>query len=339
MSRPRVFITQPIAEQAIQKIARLADVTVNPDASRPLPMARLIDAVRNADILYSLLHDRVDRDVIAANPELQLIASQAITPDGIDVGAATECGIPVTVVPPIVTEATADITFGLLLAVARRIMDGDRIVREGLFPGGQSAYILGTDVTSQTIGLIGGRGRIGKAVAKRARGFDMRVLYWGRGRMTPEEETEAGMEFREFDDLLRQSDFVSVHSSLTEENRHLVGAREFALMKPGAYLINTARGPIVDETALAKALKDGQIAGAGLDVFENEPVIDPDLLKCANVVLTPHLGSATEQVRQRMADVVAENIVAFIEGRTPPNCVNPETLTGTRDKSIESIAG
>ena len=339
MSRPRVFITQPIAEEAIRKIARLADVTVNPDSSRPVSKEQLIGAVRDTDILYSLLHDRIDRDVISANPGLRLIASQAITPDGIDVAAATAAGIPVTVVPPIVTEATADIAFGLLLSVARRIMDGDEIVRNGLFPGGQSAHILGGDVTGKTIGLIGGRGRIGRAVARRARGFDMRVLYWGRGRMTPEEETDTGMEFREFDDLLRESDFVSVHSSLTDENRHLLGEREFAVMKPGAYLINTARGPIVHEAALARAIKGGEIAGAGIDVFENEPAIDPDLLQCANVVLTPHLGSATTEVRRRMADVVAENIVAFIEGRTPPNCANPETLASTTENTSEPIAG
>ena len=167
----------------------------------------------------------------------------------------------------------------------------------------------------------------------------MRILYWGRGRMTPEEEAETGMEFREFDDLLREADFVSVHSALTDENRHLMGAREFSIMKPGAYLINTARGPIVHETALAKAIKNGEIAGAGIDVFENEPAIDPDLLQCANVVLTPHLGSATKEVRQRMADVVAENIVAFIEGQTPPNCTNPETLGGKTEDTIQPIAG
>ena len=339
MNRPRLFITQPIAEQAIQKIARHAEITVNPDSSRPIPRDRLIDAVRSADILYSLLHDRIDREVIEANPELRLIASQAITPSGIDVAAATESGIAVTLVPPIVTEATADITFGLLLSVARRIMDGDRLVRDGLFPGGQSAYILGGDVTGRTIGLVGGRGRIGRAVAQRARGFNMRVLYWGRGRMTPDEEAATGMEFRELDDLLRESDFVSVHSSLTDENRHLMGAREFSIMKPGAYLINTARGPIVHEAALARALIDGEIAGAGIDVFENEPAIDPDLLECSNVVLTPHLGSATVTVREHMADVVAENIVAFIEGRIPPNCANPETLGQAGGKPGEKIAG
>ena len=339
MSRPRVFITQPIADGAIRKIARFAEVTVNPDSSRPIPRDQLISAVADADILYSLLHDRIDNDVISANPALKLIASQAITPDGIDLAAATAAGIAVTLVPPIVTEATADIAFGLLLSVARRIKDGDEAVRNGLFPGSQSAHILGSDITGKTIGLVGGRGRIGRAVAQRARGFDMRILYWGRGRMTPEDEAATGMEFREFDDLLRESDFVSVHSSLTEENRHLLGAREFSIMKSSAFLINTARGPIVHESALAKAILDGEIAGAGIDVFENEPAVDPDLLTCANVVLTPHLGSATTEVRQRMADVVAENIIAFIESRMPPNCANPETLGDSTDQSTKKTAG
>ena len=339
MSRPKVFITQPVADAAVNKIAEFADVTVNPDASRALPKAQLIEAVRGTDILFSLLHDRIDQDVITANPDLKLIATQAITPGGIDVDAATRSGIPVTLVPPIVTEATADICFGLILSVARRILDGDRIVRQGLFPGGQSAYLLGSDVTGRTIGLVGGRGRIGRAVAKRARGFDMRVLYWGRGRMSADEETATGMEYRELDDLLAHSDFVSVHSSLTAENRHLIGAREFGLMKPTAFLINTARGPIVHEAALAKALADGELAGAGIDVFENEPSIDPDLLKMSNVVLTPHLGSATTAVRLRMANVVAENIIAFIEGRMPPNCANPETLEGQAEKITQSIPG
>jgi glyoxylate reductase len=281
----------------------------------------------------------VDDEVMSANPDLRMIASQAITPDRIDVPAATARGIAVTLVPPIVTEATADIAFGLLLAVARRILDGDRTIRDGLFPGGQSAYLLGSDVTGKTLGLIGGRGRIGRALARRASGFDMRVLYWGRGRMTDEEEAETGIEFRELDDLLRESDFVSVHSALTEENQHLVGEREFRIMKPTAYLINTARGPIVHEAALAKAVKDGEIAGAGIDVFENEPAVDQDLLACTNVVLTPHLGSAAIEVRERMADVVAGNIVAFLEGRVPPNCVNPEALETASGNSAGSLAG
>ena len=328
MTRPRVFVTQPVAQSAIERIAAIADITVNPDSSRILPKAELIEAVRNCDILFCLLHDTVDDAVIAANPQLRAIASQAITPDRIDLKSATRHGIPVTVVPPMVTEASADIAFALLLAVARRVVEATALVREGGFPGAQSAYLLGSDVTGKTIGLIGGKGRIGQAVARRARGFDMRVLYFGPHRLPADEEKEIGFEFCPFDDLLAQSDFVSLHAALRPETRHLVGEREFKRMKPTAFFINTARGPIVDEAALARALEAGEIAGAGLDVFEHEPDVEPALLTMPNVDLTPHLGSAAHDVRERMANKVVDNIVAIIEGRTPPNCANPEMLGG-----------
>jgi glyoxylate reductase len=326
MSRPRVFVTQPVAQSAIDRIAAIADITVNQDASRILPKAQLIEAVRNADILFCLLHDTIDHDVIAANPRLRAIASQAITPDRIDLKSATRFGIPVTVVPPIATDASADIAFALLLAVARRVVEGTALVRKGVFPGSQSAYLLGSDVTGKTIGLIGGKGRIGQAVARRARGFDMHVLYCGPNRLPADEEKGIGFEYCAFDELIAQSDFVSVHAALSPQTRHLVGEREFKRMKPGAFFINTARGAIVDEAALARALETGEIAGAGLDVFEHEPEIEPALLSMPNVVLTPHLGSAARDVREAMANIVADNIVAIIESRTPPNCANPETL-------------
>jgi glyoxylate reductase len=326
MTRPRVFITQPVAQSAIDRIAAIADITVNPDSSQILPKAQLIEAVRECDILFCLLHDTIDEAVIAANPRLRVIASQAITPDRIDVETATRHGIPVTVVPPMVTDASADIAFALLLAVARRVVEATALVREGGFPGAQSAYLLGSDVTGKTIGLIGGKGRIGQATARRARGFDMRVLYCGPHRLPAEEEKKIGFEFCPFDELLAQSDFVSLHAALLPETRHLIGEREFKLMKPTAFFINTARGPIVDEAALARALEAGEIAGAGLDVFENEPQIEPALLTMPNVVLTPHLGSAARDVRERMANTVVDNIVAVVEGRRPPNCVNPEAL-------------
>ena len=329
MTRPRIFVTQPVAQSAIERIAAFADVTVNPDSSRILPKADLIEAVGHCDILMCLLHDTIDGEVIAANPELRVIASQSITPDRIDLEAATRSGIPVTVVPPMVTDASADIAFALLLAVARRVVEGDAAVREGVFPGSQSPYLLGSDVTGKTIGLIGGKGRIGQAMARRARGFDMRVFYCGPNQLPADEEKEIGFEFCPFDDLLARSDYVSLHAALRPETHHLVGEREFKLMKPTAFFINTARGPIVDEPAMARALQAGEIAGAGLDVFEHEPEIEPALLTMPNVVLTPHLGSAARDVRERMANVVVDNIVAIVEGWTPPNCVNPETLGAT----------
>jgi glyoxylate reductase len=314
MSRPRVFVTHPIAKSALDRLRKVASVTVNPDSSRIIPKTRLIAAVRKCDILFSRLHDKVDRDVIAANPDLRAICSMSITPDNTDIAAAAERGILVTLCPPIVAEATADINFALMLAVARRVVEGDRSVRAGKFPGSQSNHLAGAWVYGKTIGLLGGGGRIGKAVARRAHGFSMRVLYWTPRRRSEAEERETGFTYVPLDQLLRDSDFVSVHSPLNNETRHQIGARELRLMKKTAFLINTGRGPIVDEAALLRALARKQIAGAGLDVFEHEPKVAAALRKMTNVVLTPHLGSAVVDLREQMANIVVDNIVALIEG-------------------------
>jgi glyoxylate reductase len=327
-SRPRIFVTQPVAKSALDRLRKVATVKVNPDSSRIMPKRQLIAAVRKCDILFSLLHDKVDFDVISANPKLNAVASQAITPDNIDVAEATRRKIPVTVTPPIVAEATADINFGLMLMVARRMVEGDGLVHKGRFPGSQSSHLAGAAVYGKTIGLVGGGGRIGSAVARRARGFGMRVLYWAPRRKPESLEREHDMTYVPLDRLLAESDFVSLHSPLNAETRHQIGKRELALMKPTAFLINTARGAIVDEAALARALKKRQIAGAGLDVFEHEPDVTPALLKMPNVVATPHLGSAVVEVREQMANIVVDNIVALLDGKTPPNCVNPEVLQG-----------
>ena len=333
--RPRIFVSQPVATSAIARLRNLAQVTVNPDSSRILPKKTLVAAVRRCDILFSLLHDRIDREVIAANGRLRMIASQSITPDNIDVAEATRRGIPVTVVPPIVAEATADIAFGLMLMVARRMVEGDRLVHRGRFPGSQSSHLAGAAVYGKTLGLIGGGGRIGRALARRARGFDMRVLYWAPRRKPASLERESGLTYASLDKLLAQSDFVSIHSPLRAETRHQVGARELAQMKRTAFLINTARGAVVDEAALARALARGQIAGAGLDVFEHEPKVTPALLAMSNVVATPHLGSAVAQVREQMALIVVDNILALLAGRTPPNCVNPQVF----QPALTALAG
>ena len=322
--RPRIFVTQPVAESALERLRAVADVELNPDSLHIVTKDELLAAVRDRDILFCLLHDKVDRDVIAANPRLRAIASMKITPSDIDVAAATARRIPVTVIAPIVTEATADINFALLLAVARRVAEGDRLVRAGIFPGAQSSHLLGSWVFGKVIGLIGGGGRIGRAVAKRAHGFSMRTLYWTPRRKPESEEREAGLIYVPFDQLLAESDFVSVHTPFTPETRHQIGARELSLMKPTAFLINTARGPIVDEAALVRALAERRIAGAGLDVFENEPHVNPALLTMPNVVLTPHLGSAVNELREMMANVVVDNILAVLDGRQPPNCWNKE---------------
>ena len=326
MSRPRIFVTQPIAESATKRLRALGSVKIFPDDSRIMPKPKLIAAVKTCDILFCLLHDRIDRDVVAANPKLRHIAAQSISPSNIDVTEATARRIPVTVVPPVTTEATADLNFGLMIAVARRMMEGDRLVRAGKFPGGQSRHLLGAFVWGKTIGLIGGGGLIGKAVARRAQGFGMRVLYWTPRRKPENEEQEAGLTFAPLDELLRQSDFISLHSPLNAETRHQIGKREFALMKKTAFIINTARGAIIDEAAMVRALKARKIAGAGLDVFEFEPKVHAELKKMKNVVIVPHLGSATIEVREEMANIVVDNIAALIEGRRPPNIVNPQVL-------------
>ncbi len=325
-NRPRIFVTQPIAKSAVDRLRALGSVKLFADDSRIIPKTTLIAATKKCDILFCLLHDKIDRTVIAANPKLRHIAAQSISPSNIDVAEATARRIPVTVVPPITTEATADLTFGLMIAVARRMVESDRLVRAGKFPGGQSRHLLGSIVAGRTIGLIGGGGLIGKAVARRAHGFGMRVLYWTPRRKPEAEEREAGLTYVPLDQLLRESDFVSLHQPLNAQTRHQIGARELGLMKKSSFLINTARGPIVDEATLVRALKSKKIAGAGLDVFEHEPKVHAELKKMKNVVIVPHLGSATVEVREQMANIVVDNIVALFEGRRPPNIVNPEVL-------------
>jgi glyoxylate reductase len=323
-AKPRVFISQPIASSALERLRIIANVKFNADSSKIIAKPKLIAAVKKCDYLFSLLHDRIDRAVLAANPKLRAVCSMAITPDNVDVVEATKRGIPVTVVPPIVAEATADIHLGLMLAVARRMMEGDRMVRAGQFPGSQSNHLVGAALYGKTLGLVGA-GRIGQATARRARGFGMKILYWGP-RRKPDIERDLDIEFVSLERLLAESDFVSLHPPLNPETRHMISDKQFALMKPTAFIINTARGAVIDEKALVRALKKKKIAGAGLDVFEHEPQLPPAMKAMKNVVLTPHLGSAVMEVREQMANIVVDNIQALIDGRTPPNCVNPQVL-------------
>jgi glyoxylate reductase len=321
----RVFVTQPVAESALARLRTMAEVTVNPDGSRVIAKDRLIAGARACDILFSLLHDPVDREVIAANPSLRAIASMSITPDNIDVAAATARRIPVTVVPALAVESTADIHFALLLAVARRLVEGDHAVRAGIFPGSQSNHLLGAGVHGKTIGLIGGRGRIGQAVAARARGFSMRILYCGPRPMEEADETRLGAEYVPLDRLLAEADFVSLHPRLTAATRHLIGPRELSLMKPTAYLVNTSRAPIIDQAALLAALKGRKIAGAAIDVYDVEPVTRcHPLFELDNVIVTPHLGYAIEENMRINYQSAVENIRAFLAGK-PIRLVKPRT--------------
>ena len=323
MPTPRVYLTQPIPEGALARLRSLTAVEMHDDPLTIAPRDRLLAGVRAADILFCLLHDRIDAEVLTAGRRLRLVACMAIIPANIDLAAATARGIPVTVIPPLVTEATADVNMALLLAVARRIVEGDRLLRSGVFPGSQSMHLVGGTVHGKTLGIVG-LGAIGREVAKRARGFGMRVLYMKRHRLPEEEERALGVEWAPLDDLLREADFVSVNALFTPETRHLIGEREIGLMKPTAYLINTSRGPLIDEAALARALRDRRIAGAGLDVYEHEPAVTPELIGLPNVVLTPHVGSADRETRERIAGVVVDNIETWLRGDRPPNVANLE---------------
>ena len=320
---PKIFVTQPIPEKALARLREVGEVELNPDPLHIITKPELIAGLRRNDYLFCLLHDTVDGEVIGASPHLKLIASMAIIPAAIDVAAATARRIPVTTIPPAVTEATADLHWALLLAVARRVVEADRALRSGLFPGGQSMRFVGSEAHGKTLGIVG-LGAIGEAVARRAGGFGMRILYTKRRRLDEARETALGVEYRGLDDLLRESDFVSINAALSPETVHLISHRELGLMRPSAFLVNTARGPIVDEKALVRALEEKRIAGAALDVYEHEPMVEPGLINLPNVVLTPHLGSAALETRERIAAIVVENVVAVIEGRRPPNLFNPE---------------
>ncbi|OGK98670.1 MAG: hypothetical protein A3D33_07580 [Candidatus Rokubacteria bacterium RIFCSPHIGHO2_02_FULL_73_26] len=323
MTRPRVFVTQPVARGALDRLRAVADVECHPDPLHILDRAALARAVREVHVLFCLVQDTVDAGVIAAGAALRVVATMTITPEQVDVAAATARGIPVTTIPPMVTEATADLAWALLLAVGRRVVEADGLVRANVFPGAQSCRLEGLGVSGRTLGLLG-CGRVGQAVARRARGFGMRVLYADPRPLAPPEEAALGLVRVPLPVLLAEADYVSVHVPLGPATRHLVGAPELQRMKPTAYLINTSRGPVVDEAALAVALAAGRLAGAALDVFEHEPRVDPRLLALPNVVLTPHIGSAEVELRARMADVVVDNILAVLAGRRPPNCANPE---------------
>ena len=320
----KVFVSARLPEQVLEKIAREHSVEAH-DEDPPIERKTLLAGIEDKDGLLCTVTDHIDEELLERAPGLKIIANNGVGFDHIDVRAATRRGIPVTNTPGVLTNSTADLTFALILATARRVVEGDRMTRRGDFKFWAPLHFLGRDVSGKTLGIVG-LGRIGKAVARRAAGFDMKVIYYSRARLAADEEERLGVAFAPLDELLRVSDFVSLHVPLGPETRHLIGAAELGMMKSSAHLINTARGPIVDEAALVEALRTGRIRAAGLDVYENEPRLSSGLSKLENVVLLPHVGSATVETRTRMALMAADNLLAGLRGERPPNCLNWDML-------------
>lgn len=311
---PKIFITRKIPQPGITKLKEVFDpVTVFP-FDREMAKEEIISSMQGCDILLSMLTNPIDREVIDSNPNLKGICNYAVGYNNIDVEYAKEKGIIVTNTPEVLTETTADLAWALILACARRIIEGDTMMRTGQFDGWEPLLLLGQDVHHKTLGIIG-LGRIGMAVANRAIGFGMNIIYYNGDFAV--EDLPFPAQSVDLDDLLQAADIISLHVPLTEQTQHLIGERELNLMKPSAILINTSRGPIIDEAALVKALRDKHIFAAGLDVYEHEPDLTPGLRELPNVVLLPHIGSATIETRTAMAILAAENAVAIVKGEAP----------------------
>jgi glyoxylate reductase len=312
-----VVVARRIPDAALARLRHAHDTWVSPH-DRPLSAAELQDAVRGADGLVTLLHDRVDAALLdAAGPGLRVVANVAVGHDNIDLGACRARGVVATNTPGVLTDATADLAIALLLAVTRRLGEGERLLRRREPWAWSLDFMLGSGLAGRTLGIVG-LGAIGQATARRARAFGMRIAYAGRGPADPAVEEELEAEFRELDELLASADAISLHCPLTPETRHLIDARRLAMMPPHAYLVNTARGPVVDESALVDALRHGTIAGAALDVFEHEPEVHPGLVELENAVIVPHLGSATVETRTAMAGLAVDNCLAVLAGDVPP---------------------
>ncbi len=319
----KVFITARVPEEVLARIGLEHEVEMHYE-DQPINRARMLQGVGNKEGLLCTITDRIDREVLEHAPGLKVIANNGVGFDHIDIEAATAKKIPVTNTPGVLTDETADLTFALILATARRIVEGDAKTRRGEFKYWAPLHFLGWKVSGKTLGIVG-LGRIGQAVAKRARGFEMKVVYHSRSRLDPSQEKNLGVSYMPLEELLREADFVSLHVPLSPATRHLIGSRELGIMKPSACLINTARGAVVDEKALVEALRYGRIRSAGMDVYENEPELSPGLANLKNAVLLPHMGSATIETRSKMALMAAENLLAGLRGDRPPNIVNRET--------------
>ena len=312
----RIVVTRRIPDPAIELLEGAGDVWVSPH-DRPLSADELHSAVAGADAAVTLLHDRVDDAFLdAAGPALRIVANVAVGYDNVDVEACTRRGVVVSNTPGVLTEATADIAFALILMSTRRLGEGERLIRARTPWSWSMFFMLGTGLQGKTLGIVG-LGKIGQATARRARAFGMEIVYAGRRRAAEDVEAELSVRFLPLDELLTTADVVTLHCPLSAETRHLIDAAALARMQPSSHLVNTTRGPVVDEAALAEALRAGAIAGAGLDVFEREPEVHPDLLELENVVLIPHLGSATIETRTAMGVLAAENVVAVLGGSAP----------------------
>ena len=322
---PSLLVTRELVPNVMEALRTRFEVDVF-DGDGAISREDLLKRIQGVDAALTLLTEKVDAEFFdAAGPQLRIVANHAVGFDNVDVSEATRRGVPVSNTPEVLTETTADLAWALLLAAARRIAEGDRFLRSRTPWIWGPQMMMGVDIHGKTLGVVG-FGRIGQAVARRASGFGMKVIYSSSS--GPRKVEGIVAEHREFDDLLKEADFVSVNVALNDSTRHLFGDEQFRAMKPTAVLVNTARGPVIDEAALARALKAGEIFAAGIDVFEKEPEVHPELLECENAVIIPHLGSATIDTREAMGMLAAENLFAVFEGRKPPTLINPEVWKG-----------
>lgn len=322
---PKVYVSRLIPEPALEIVRAATEMRVWDREDVPPPRDVLLREVADCEGLLSLLTEKIDDELIRAAPRLRVVANMAVGFDNIDVPAATRRGVLVTNTPEVLTETVADFAFTLMLAASRRLVEADTLTRAGEWKTWSPLMLAGQDMHHATLGLVG-VGRIGAAVARRAKGFEMRVIYYDVVRR-PDLEQSLGIEFRDLNEVLREADFISVHVPLAEQTRHLISRDQFRLMKKTAVFVNTSRGPVVDQAALAEALRTRTIYAAGIDVFEKEPVpADDPLLRLDNVIVAPHIASASIPTRTRMATLAAENLVAALQGKRPPTPVNPEVL-------------
>ena len=325
MAKPKVLVTREISAEAITRLKQHFVVESN-QQDRPLSTTQLIRKLKGKDGVVTLTTDIISEAVLAKHPQLKIVSNVAVGYNNLDVVAATKRGVMMTNTPGVVDDTTADLTWALILGAARGLSNGDRAIRAGKWKRWRMMEFLGQDIYGKTIGILG-FGRIGRGVARRAMGFNMKVLYASRSRASDSLEQELHASYVDKHTLLRESDVVTLHLPLFPETRHYIGAKELAMMKKTAILVNASRGPIVDEQALVKALKAGRIAGAGLDVFEKEPALTPGLIKLPNVVLTPHIGSGSFETRLKMSNMAVTNCIAGLTGQRPPNLLNPDVFT------------